>query len=124
MARDTEVPVQAKGLRPAVRKERGAKGQSYILGRLQCEASSYEANSWAVSPLTRHLREAGHGRGAVHMPLQARVSSWVPLRAGDPSHLLGQARAWKSGPTGLSAYWVLQGQVALPGPLPCPPKKG
>lgn len=32
MARDTEVPVQAKGLRPAVRKEQGAKGQSYTLG--------------------------------------------------------------------------------------------
>lgn len=112
------------GERTAARGQEGARGQRTVTSWrcLHCEAS-YETSSRAVSPRP-DVSEAAHRRGTVHVPLQGPLSSWVPLRAEDPSHLLGLARAWKSGPTGLGAYQVLQGRVALPGPLPpVPPRK-
>lgn len=120
------------GERTAARGQEGARGQRTVTSwrRLHCEAS-YEASSRAVSPRP-DVSEAAHRRGTVHVPLQGPLSSWVPLRAEDPSHLLGLARAWKSGPLASAPTrccrggWPSRGHCHLfpRGRLPGPPGQG
>lgn len=123
VARDTEVPVQAKGRGPRSGRSKGPKDRGSPWGRLQRKASSYEANSWAASPLTRHLREAGHGEALSTCPCKPASPPGCLSGRGTPVTCSAKPEPGSQAPLASAPTGCCRGRWPYQGHCPVPPRK-